>query len=336
MHDLQTDLAEVSRDQAELWQSLKGARIFITGATGFFGKWLMLLLEHARARHGLDVELTILSRNASARSGVRVVRGDVRSFTWPEELGEKPSFTHVIHGATASSAGPGVVSDLEMFDTVIEGTRQVMRFASEAGAKRVLYVSSGSVYGPQPADVTHLTEEHHGGFPTTDPRHAYHESKRASELLSVMLSQKHGFELSIARGFAFCAPYLPLDIHFAIGNFIRDALVNKPIRLSGDGTPYRSYMYGSDLALWLLAILARGRNGAAYNLGSDDGRPLGEIAKEVGRQANVPVEIAKAPTPGAAPSRYVPSIARAKTELGLELKVSLEEAIRRTLAFHRS
>lgn len=332
MHDLQGDLAEVSRDQAALWESLRGARIFITGATGFFGKWLMLLLEHARTHHGLDVELTILSRRANERPGLRVIQGDVRSFTWP--AGERPNFTHVIHGATASSAGPGVVGDLEMFETVIDGTRRVLELT--AGAKRVLYVSSGSVYGPQPSNVTHLTEEHHGGFPTTDPRHAYHESKRASELLSVLLSQKLGFELSIARGFAFCAPYLPLDIHFAIGNFIRDALANEPIRISGDGTPYRSYMYGSDLALWLLAILAHGRNGAAYNVGSDDGRPLADIAREVGRQANVPVEIAKAPTPGAAPSRYVPSIARAKTELGLEPKVNLEEAIRRTIAFHRS
>jgi dTDP-glucose 4,6-dehydratase len=333
VHDprLRADLDEVSRDQGALWQSLAGARIFITGATGFFGKWLMALLEHARAEHGLDVELTILSRSGLERPGLRVLQGDVRTFTFPKDA----SFTHVIHGATASSATPGSVSDLEMFDTVLDGTRRVMQLAAESGAKRVLYVSSGSVYGPQPADVTHLTEEHSGGFPTTDPRHAYHESKRAAELLSVMLAQKHRFEVSIARGFAFCAPYLPLDIHFAIGNFLRDALAKNPIRIFGDGTPYRSDMYGSDLALWLLAILARGRSGAAYNVGSDDGRPLSVIAQEVGRQANVAVEIAKPPTPGAAPSRYVPSIARAKSELGLELKVSLEEAVRRTIAFHR-
>lgn len=331
MNALRADLEEVLEGHDDLCASLGGARLFITGATGFFGKWLLALIEHARREHGLDVDVTILSRSAREIPGVRIVEGDVRTF----ELGKDDRFTHVIHGATASSATPDSVSPLEMFDVVLEGTRRVLRLAAESGARRVLYVSSGSVYGPQPADVTHLTEAHHGGFPTTDPRHAYHEAKRAAELLSVMLASKYGYELSIARGFAFCAPYLPLDIHFAIGNFIRDALAGGPIRISGDGTPYRSYMYGSDLAFWLLAILARGKNGQAYNVGSDDGRPLREIAEEVGRQANVAVEIAKAPTPGAVPSRYVPSIDRARKELGLELKVPLDEAIRRTIAFHR-
>lgn len=322
--EIRDDLEEVAAGQDALWRSLDHARLFITGATGFFGKWLLALVQHARAEHALDIEVTILSRVPRSFPGVRVIVGDVRAFS------PAGPFTHVIHGATASGSLPPA----EMHEVVVDGTRRVL----DLGADRVLYVSSGSVYGPQPSAMTHLSEEHSAEAASADEwqkhrgveGYAYDQAKRVAENLCL----ERADHVSIARGFSFCAPFLPLDLHFAIGNFIRDGLTNTPIRIRGDGTPYRSYMYGSDLAFWLLAMLARGENGTVYNVGSDDGRPLSAIASEVARQTGVAVEIAQTPTPGAPISRYVPSIERAK-KLGLSVTVPLEEAIRRTIAFHR-
>ena len=116
---------------------------------------------------------------------------------------------------------------------------------------------------------------------------------------------------------------------------IRDAVAGGPIRIAGDGTPFRSYLYAADLAVWLWTILLRGEPIRPYNVGSEAALSIAELAGAVARAAggNVAVSIAK-PATGAPPERYVPSTARARHELGLDATVDLHSALARTVSWH--
>ncbi len=131
-------------------------------------------------------------------------------------------------------------------------------------------------------------------------------------------------------------PLVPLDAHFAFGNFIADALSHRTIVVRGDGTPLRSYLYASDLVRWLWALLVRAPIGRPYNVGSDVAISVADLARTLARTAGVGIEIRGIPTPGTTPDRYVPSIDRARRELGLEVRVDLAAAVQRTLSWYAS
>lgn len=336
------DCDRVNVHVPQTWDALRGARIFVTGGTGFFGTWLLESLVRANATHGIGASAVVLTRDAdafrrkaphlAADPAITLHVGDVRTFAHPEG-----AFTHVVHGATSSRASHYESAPREMFDTIVDGTRRVLDFAVERGIPRVLLVSSGAVYGRQPPELTHVPETFLGGPDPLDPNNAYAEGKRAAELLGVLATRMpNGPAVTIARCFAFVGPHLPLDAHFAIGNFIRDAIAGGPIRLTGDGSPWRSYLYAADLAAWLWTILARGEAGRAYNVGSPRAENLWDTARAVARVAAiVDVQRAAVPNDQVPTARYVPDVERAQRELVLDAWTTLDGAIARTIAWQR-
>ena len=224
-----------------------------------------------------------------------------------------------------------------MIETIVEGTRRMLEFARLCGAKRFLLISSGAVYGKLPSDLSHISEDYPGAPDPTQLVSAYGEAKRLAELLCTIYQKEYDLEITIARCFAFVGPYLPLDIHYAIGNFIRDGLAGDPIHVSGDGTQYRSYLYAADLAIWLWTILFRGTPGVAYNVGSEDVITIRELAYEVASSfPNSPkVVIAKSPTQDRTSGRYVPSVKKARESLGLDSWIKLKEALQRTIEWNQ-
>ena len=331
---LKQDLDHVLNHARRDFEQLRGARLFLTGGTGFFGKWLVSTFVEANRALRLSAALVLLTRDPKrfaeenpdlADPSISFCQGDVRSFDFPS--GE---FTHIIHGAS----GPGH-QPLELYDTAVEGTRRALQVAVRTGAIRFLFLSSGAVYGPQPAGMTHIPETYSGGPDPLLPGSEYGEAKRTAEHFCSVLSEAHGFEATIARCFAFSGPHLPMDLNFAVGNFIRDAMANRPINIQGDGTTYRSYLYAADLAIWLWALLVRGKNKRAYNVGSDEEVDIATLARAVTEAAGSDhgIQVAQQPKPGAVPLRYVPSVERARAELGLEPWIKLKEGIVRTLAW---
>jgi dTDP-glucose 4,6-dehydratase len=320
-----------------LWPELRGQRIFITGGTGFFGRWLLESFAWANIQLDLKAEAVVLTRNPEDFSkkaphlaenpAIRLHIGDIRDFSSPPGR-----FSHVIHGATDASAKLNEENPLNMFDSIMSGTRRTLEFAAKAHVRKFLFISSGAMYGKQPPELSHLSEDFLGGPDPTDPLSAYGEGKRAGEMLSVLLAQRHGFEAKIARSFTFVGPHLPLDAHFAIGNFIRDGLAGKPIQVLGDGTPVRSYLYSAELAVWLWTILFRGAPARAYNVGSETCLTIAETARVVADSFSpqLPVKIQEQASTRSAP-RYVPSTRRAREELGLTQEIEPCRAILKTL-----
>jgi len=266
------------------------------------------------------------------RPDIRFHAGDVRDFAFPAGR-----FSHVIHAATEASAKLNEEHPEVMLDTIVTGTRRALDFSVQCGAKQFLLTSSGAVYGRQPPAITHVAEDYGGGPDVFDPQSAYFEGKRMSELLCAIYARQHGLEVKVARVFALVGPYLPLDIHYAMGNFIRDAMAGGPIRVKGDGTPFRSYLYAADLAAWLWTVLIRGASNRPYNVGSRNALSIAQIAEAVSRAlpGHAAIEIAQKPVPGRPAARYVPETARAQQELGLREWTPLDEAIRRTAQWHK-
>ena len=338
---LSNDLNHILEHTRDLWGDLRGERIFVTGGTGFFGKWILESLLWANDHLQLDCRATVLSRSPDSfrtnfphladHPAVLLLPGDVRRFTYPDG-----QFAHMIHAATESSAKLNAENPLQMLDTIVGGTRHTLEFAKTCGAQNFLLTSSGAVYGQQPPEMTHIPEEYNGAPDPLDPKSAYGEGKRMAEHLCTLYADA-GLKTKIARCFAFVGPYLPLDIHFAIGNFIRDALNGGPITVKGDGTPYRSYLYAADLTIWLWRILLRGQTCKPYNVGSEIDLSIGQLAQIVGGCFRSPIKVVIYGTPeaGKAPARYVPSNLRAKTELGLDTWIPLHEAILRTICYHQ-
>jgi nucleoside-diphosphate-sugar epimerase len=332
-----------------LWEPLRGASLFISGGTGFFGTWLLEAILAANRERSLGCRVSVLSRDPARFAAkaphlatdpaVSFLEGDVRSFRFPDG-----PISHVIHAATEASASLNADDPQAMFDVCVEGTRRMLALAQEKRASRFLFTSSGAVYGRQPPELSHVPEDFRGGPDPLDIRNAYAEGKRAAEMLCAIAARSSasggpGLHVSIARCFAFVGPHLPLDVHFAIGNFIRDCVAGGPIRIGGDGTPFRSYLYAADLAEWLSTILLRGEAGRAYNVGSEEAVSIRSLADRVADVAATvwpdrgrpEIVMAKQPQPGQLAERYVPNCRRARDELGLVPATSLDESIRLTM-----
>lgn len=318
----------------EDWRFFSNKRLFITGGSGFIGKWLLSALLTADERLSLNCEIEILSRNPkqfcesfpdiACAKGVVFHKGDVRDFDFPKGM-----FNIIVHAATDVSAQN---KPLETFSTCMDGTKRVLDFAKCSEAEDFLLTSSGAVYGRHPSEPTGLTEEYQGGPDPTSPLSAYGEGKRVSEWLACAVGAETKLRVKVARIYAQVGPYLPMDKHFAIGNFINDVLANREIIIRGDGTPFRSYLYAADTAIWLWAMVLRGASGRAWNVGGDEGLSIADLSlrvskilgSEKGAKILTPVD------PDKRVECYVPNVTRAYSELKLPKPITLDEAILRT------
>lgn len=329
----------VERISPGVIDALGDASFLITGGTGFLGSWLVDVLLALNRQHQLNMTLTLLTRNIESLEARRpdwrlapevvLLEGDVRSFTCPDMR-----FSHVVHAATDTSAEAGH-SPLTLAESIVEGSRHVLDLASRAGARCYLYFSSGAVVGRNSADGQPIREDARSAPAIDDPRAAYDNAKRYAEHLHLLWAREHGFECVIARGFAFVGPRMPLDGHFAIGNFIRDAIQGKAPYLNSTGTAIRSYLYAADAAVWLISMLTLGKAGQIYNVGSDQAISVKNLSKRVADIFCLPDPKVPQAMHTISSNSYVPDISRASEQLGLAVWTPLDEAIMKTAQWAR-
>lgn len=314
----------------EVWEALRGQRIFMTGGTGFIGCWLLEGLLWANQQRDLGLQLSVLSRHPEAfrakaphlanHPAVTLLSGDTASLDHVDG-----HYDVVLHAAT-DVIGPSA-DPLAVYHDIVDGTRQTLRLAERCGASRYLLTSSGAVYGPQPPAMQHMPEDYRGAPDLSQPGTAYGQGKRAAEWLVACQRQRQALATRIVRIYALTGPYMVLDAQFAIGNFIQDYRCGRPIRVN-NGAPYRSYLYAADLVVWLLTILVHGDQ-QPYNVGSDEAIRIETLAHRVNTVLGGERVVQSTAQPPAAPNYYVPSVARANA-LGLRPYTNLDEAIRRT------
>jgi len=337
---LQEDLDHILTRTKGIWEELQGKRIFITGGTGFFGCWFLESFAWANDRLNLNASMLVLTRDGETfkkkaphltnHPSISFHTGDVRSFDFPAG-----NFDYIIHAAASLSPGLNGEDSLRIFDIILEGTRHTLEFGKQCGMKKFLLISSGAVYGKQPPGVSRIPEDYQGAPDPTDRHSAYGEGKRAAESLTILTAGQYGFEAKIARCFAFVGPYLKLDSHWAIGNFIRDGLNKGPLVVKSDGTAGRSYLYAADLMIFLWTILFQGKSCRPYNVGSDSEINIRSLAELISAVFKIEKDIVVSGNPVSVNNvdRYVPSIKRAQEELHLKQEVDLQNALARTIKF---
>jgi dTDP-glucose 4,6-dehydratase len=327
----------VSRSAADL-RYIGQSDVILTGATGFVGQWLSMSYLRARQELALAGKLYAVARNpsqfekdvrkAGLADGLVIIQGDVRTLS-AEGL---PHGASIVHAATPARASLNSRQPLEMIDIIVRGQNNMLGLARSTNASRFLFLSSGAVYGRQPHSVAKIPESWEGAPLVGDPANAYHEAKRLAEMLGNITCSTGGVSFTSARLFAFLAPFLPLDEHFAAGNFLGNASRGEPISISSGGGSIRTYQYGTDMSVWLWAMLARGRPLVSYNVGSDQQVSIKTLAELVARQAGSKTEVKiNGVDTDANVSRYVPDVSLARDELGVSNMVDLAEAIQRTL-----
>ncbi len=304
-------------------------KVLVTGGTGFVGRALM---QRVLAK-SVDGEFVFVGRTSSTRltSGASST-GPGWNVLEPSNI--EPTFDVVIHAATPASAMLNSEDPLQMIEIVYRGTLNALEFAlAHTKLPRFLLLSTGGIYGEMPPGTVNFREDYMGAIRTTNSKSAYAESKRLSEVLLACFAEKYGLSGHIMRLFAFSGPSLPLDRHFAVGNFVRDAVGSSLIQVRSDGTSVRSYLDERDLADWILAAIYRRNINEISHVGSERAISIGELAHLVasrtetitGSPCNVKILGKSSPVDGVA--RYVPNTARTRECLGVKETISLEQSI---------
>ncbi len=337
------DYNHVVADKASSFANLKNDVVVLTGGTGFIGTWIAGLIAFLNDYYAFNTQIILIAKNIEMfkrnrpslahRNDVRLMAADVRY------LHELPTETNwLIHAAGTPDNRMHATHPLETMSVIGNGTLAVLRAVERcSNFKMLLNVSSGLIYGSQPLDHSQMSETFLGAPKCGTVSSAYAEAKRYAETLCHSSRSQSRIPIVTARPFAFMGPHQSIETPWALNNFINDALTGNTIRVLGDGKTVRSYMYASDMAFWLLTMLARGASGEIYNVGSPDAVSLYELAQLIVTECDMPLDIQLNASSShlLQNTRFVPDVSFAKKQLSLSITVDVKAAIRRTIDWNR-
>jgi dTDP-glucose 4,6-dehydratase len=318
-----------------LFKNLAGKKIFISGATGFFGKWLVQTLTLVNLKMGLNLELHLLSRNWKKflndnphfidSNSTFLYTDDIINFKYPIPC------EIIIHAANEARPNKDPLSIENFKKTVEEGSQRLLSYAHFSQTQKMLLTSSGAVYGTNNISFNEDSN-------ITSPTDFYGLAKLKQEMLFADYQSAHNTtDIIIARCFAFAGPYLPLDKGYALGEFINNAINDQKIFIRGNGQSLRSYLYTADLMIWLFTLLLECQKMNFYNIGSNEPVSILSLAEKVsnitGNKHGIEIENNNKITPSI--SDYVPNTDKALKDFNLKVYTPLNEAIEKTFKWHK-
>ena len=342
INNLQNDCALSLKGVGGSVEELRNQSILVTGGTGFMGKWLTESIVYLNTSHDYKIKLYPLARNTEAfRTGVPhlskhkfvyLISHDVRTVNdLPDDI------TYVIHAAGSPDSREHATQPLKVIDTIIKGTTNVLEACWRLqDLKKFIYISSNNVYGQVASSESGIAENEMGYLDCTSFSSVYAEAKRLSETVCAAFKNQQRLPIIIIRPFTFIGPYQSLEKPWAANNFMRDALLGGPIRILGNENTVRSYLYGSDMAMWLLKILSAGKVNATYNIGGTEAVSLRDLAKKIAGNftQRVEVQVKSSKAFSSTPSVSVPDLTHIQKDCGVTLQINLDEAIRKTIDFN--
>lgn len=346
-----TSLAEsrsVAEALGEALEALAGETVLITGANGFLMGFLTdVLVAWNEIGRGAPIHVIALDNQLTgtrARLAHLEGRQDVTLVSHDVTQPFKPSqpIHRIIHGASIASPMVYRQYPLETVDANVGGTRNMLELAKAQNIKSMLVLSTSEIYGDPSPEMIPTPEDYRGNVSCTGPRACYDESKRLSETISVIYSQKFGLEVIAIRPFNVYGPDFRLDDQRVLPDFISAVLRNTPIELLSDGRPTRTFCYVTDAARAMLLLLLRGTGGEAYNVGNDLGeismRDLAQCVADAGAEVlgSAPVEVrfAQSNDPDYLvdnPNRRCPDLTKIRAAITWTPEVALEDGLRRMI-----
>jgi dTDP-glucose 4,6-dehydratase len=318
-------------------EKLKSSHILITGGTGFVGTWLTEMLIYLNENFNFNATIYLLSRNITPSKNysefkyVHFIKSDVKSV---KELPSK--INYVLHAAGTPDSREHVSNSIKTIDTFYKGTQNILDLASRLpNLVKIIHFSSNKIYGNNYSKVP--MDENNTTIIGYNNQDVYSESKRMSETLCKAYMSELHLPIIIVRPFAFIGPFQSLDKPWAVNNFIRDAILGGPIRILGNELTTKSYMYGSDLAYFILNILTQGKVGEAYNIGSSAPTTLVELAIKIKNIINIDIEIKirSSKDQYSKTSFDVPETSKVENELKIKSSFDIDEALKRTILWNK-
>lgn len=354
---LEEDLQAICEDVSSEFAQMSGRRILVTGGGGFLGYYLVQSILHWNATHSKQAAIDVTVYDNYVRgvpqwlealrnqAHLQLRRHDMTE-ALPRDIGH---FDYIVHAAGIASPIYYRAQPLKCIDANINGLRNLLDYAvREREAQRAirgfLFYSSSEIYGDPVADAIPTPETYRGNVSCTGPRACYDESKRFGETLCVTYARHEGIPVSIARPFNNYGPGLKITDGRVLPDFAKDILAGRNIVMLSDGSPKRTFCYATDAITGYFKVLVRGGGGESYNIGID--RPEISMA-ELGRLTvkaaadlfGYPGKVVFGESTEADylvdnPNRRCPMIDKARTELGYEPKVLIDEGIYRSLIWY--
>jgi len=305
-------------------------RTLVTGGAGFLGSHICeYLLNKGHEVIAMDNLLTGTVANIEHLQGenFKFIKHNVTEYIYCAG-----PIDYVIHFASPASPKDYLELPIPTLKVGALGTHKALGLAREKKA-RFLLASTSEVYGdPQ---VHPQKEDYWGHVNPVGPRGVYDEAKRYAEAITMAYHRFHGLDTKIVRIFNTYGPRMRPKDGRAIPAFVPQALMNQPITIFGDGSQTRSFCYVDDLIEGICRLLFSNQH-EPVNIGNPNEMTIKELAETIIRITGSKSEIIFNPLPIDDPKVRQPDIEKAKTILGWEPQVSLDEGLSRTIEWFKT